>query len=229
LHLRQLIDDRFILIVSLPRNEAELARAACTAGADAIKVHLNVHHHASGTLYGPWAQEREQIQAVLEAATVPVGVVPGADTVATDPEMAEMARLGIDFWDAFVHHAPPRLLDRSDMGCMMAVNYAFPLEHAGLVGQLGAKVIEASIVPPEEYGSKLVASDLVRYQRLARSAAPTPIVIPTQRSIQPGDIPHLWRAGARGIVIGAIVTGPDAAGVARATADFRAAIDRLAR
>lgn len=227
MRLRNLIDQRFVLLVSLPRNDVACARAARDAGADAIKVHLNVHHHASGTEYGSWQQEREVVQEILRAVDIPVGVVPGAQAIATDEEMAEIAAAGVDFWDAFVHHAPPRLLARTDLGCMMAVNYQFPLEQASLVADLGARVIEASIVHPDEYGSPLVALDLARYRVLARSAAPTPIVIPTQRSILPGDIPFLASAGARGIVIGAIVTGHEPDSVGRATRSFRRAIDAM--
>lgn len=223
-----LLEERFALIVSLPANTAELAAAAVEGGADALKVHLNVHHHASGTLFGPWEEEREAITRIIATAGVPVGVVPGAQTIASDDEMAALARLGIDFWDTFVHHAPTRLLDRTDMGCMMAVNYQFPLERAHRVARLGAKVIEASIIPPEEYGSTLTARDLVSYATLVEAAAPTPVVIPSQRKLTPADIPHLQRAGARGIVIGAVVTGHDATSLGRATREFRRAIDLLA-
>lgn len=225
--LLSLLNERFGLIVSLPRNDVELARAAAEAGADALKVHLNVHHHASGTLFGSWETEREVITRIVDEAGIPVGVVPGAQDIAEDDELAEMAALGIDFWDTFVHHAPTRLLTRRDMGCMMAVNYQFPLERASLVAQLGARVIEASIVPPEEYGSILTARDLVNYTVLVRHAGDTPVVIPSQRKMIPGDVPPLKRAGARGIVIGAIVTGHDPTSLAHATREFRRAIDLM--
>ena len=114
MQLRHLADQRFVLLVSLPRNDVACALAAQEAGADAIKVHLNVHHHASGTHYGTWQQEQPVIREILRSLTIPLGVVPGAQDIATDQDMAEMAAAGIDFWDAFVHHAPPRLLGRTD-------------------------------------------------------------------------------------------------------------------
>jgi hypothetical protein len=223
--LAEVLHDRFGLIVSLTRNDLELARTAVEAGADALKVHLNVHHHASGTLFGSWSEERAAITRIVKSVEVPVGVVPGAQVVADDAELDEMAALGIDFWDTFVHHAPTRLLARQDLGCMMAVNYQFPLERSPLVAALGARVIEASIVPPEEYGSGLTARDLINYHVLARSVSPTPVVIPSQRRMTPGDVAFLKRAGAAGIVIGAIVTGHDAETLGEATRAFRRAID----
>lgn len=223
--LHSLLQERFSLIVSLPHNTVELALAAAESGADALKVHLNVHHHASGTEFGPWDVERAQITQIVRRVGVPVGVVPGAKIIAADEELAEMARLGIDFWDTFVHHALTRLLDRRDMGCMMAVNYQFPLERVHLVAQLGARVIESSIVPSEEYGTPLTARDLINYAVIAEHAGPTPVVIPSQRKMVPSDVPHLKNTGARGLVIGAIVTGHDAVSLAHATGEFRRAID----
>jgi len=228
LRLRDALDERFSIMVSLPRNEVALARAAQDGGADAMKVHLNVEHRASGTVYRSWSEERDAILKILKAVEVPVGVVPGAEVLATDDELAEMARAGIDFWDAFLHHTPTRLLRREDMGCMMAVNYQFPLERAAGVPAAGARVIEASIVPPEEYGTPLSARDLVSYRELCRNAAPTPVMIPSQRCLQPEDVPHLAAAGARGVVLGAIVTGHTPESLRACVSEFRRAIDLMA-
>ena len=52
-------------------------------------------------------------------------------------------------------------------------------------------------------------------------------MIPTQRAIRPYDLPFLARTGARGLVIGAIVTGHEPESVQEATAAFRRAIDAL--
>ena len=94
------------LIVSLPRNDAELARAAAEGGADALKVHLNVRHAASGTLFGSFDEEKDRIAAVLEAAGVPVGVMPGAEEVATPEQMCALRDMGVQFYDIYFHHMP---------------------------------------------------------------------------------------------------------------------------
>jgi hypothetical protein len=46
-------EKKLVLIASLPRNDAELARAVRDAGADAVKIHMNVHHHATTQLLVP--------------------------------------------------------------------------------------------------------------------------------------------------------------------------------
>jgi hypothetical protein len=229
MRLRQILDERFAIMVSLPRNDLALARAAEEAGADTMKVHLNVHHRASGTAFGSWEAERERLLAIAAQVKVPLGVVPGAEVIASDAELESLALAGFDFWDAFVHHTPTRLLRCQALGCMMAVNYQFPLECADGLGAVGARVIEASIVPPEEYGSPLSARDLVLYRALARTAAPTPIMIPSQRALLPEDVEHLAAAGARGVVLGAIVTGHDERSLASCVAAFRRAVDALPR
>lgn len=227
MRLRQILDERFAIMVSLPRNDLGLARAAQEAGADTMKVHLNVHHRASGTSYGSWEAEREVLLAIASEVRVPLGVVPGAEELASEADLDALAAAGFDFWDAFLHHTPTRLLRRRDLGCMMAVNYEFPLERAASLGAVGARVIEASIVPPAEYGSPLSARDLVFYRTLAQAAAPVPIMIPSQRALLPEDVAHLAAAGARGVVLGAIVTGHDERSLAACVGAFRRAVDAL--
>jgi len=75
------------LLVSLPENDPETAIAVQEAGADAIKVHLNCHHRASGTHFGPWQSERQRIGDIPSILQIPVGIVPGAETVASLAEM----------------------------------------------------------------------------------------------------------------------------------------------
>jgi hypothetical protein len=46
----------FPLVVSLPRNDLDLANAAVAGGAQGIKVHLNGYHRASGVVFGSFAR-----------------------------------------------------------------------------------------------------------------------------------------------------------------------------
>jgi len=46
-------ENKFTLVVSLPENNLELARAALEGGAQAIKVHANVWHRSSGQRGSP--------------------------------------------------------------------------------------------------------------------------------------------------------------------------------
>lgn len=196
----------FILVVSLAENDPFLAEAAEAGGADAIKVHLNVHHRASKTLFKPWKKEKKNIIKILEASSIPVGIVPGAETVATLEEMMEMEELGIDFWDIFAHHLPTYLFKLKKMNWMCAIDYRFPLDYLPYLEKLGIQALETSIIPPEEYGQKLTARDLTYYQHLIKKIK-IPKIIPTQRKIFPEDLAVLKKIGFNGIGIGAVVTG----------------------
>ena len=83
MNFRQMIESNsFTLVVSLPANDLDLARAALDAGAQAIKVHCNVWHRASGHTFGTYAENREFLrQLITLCGEVPVGLVPGGAEV----------------------------------------------------------------------------------------------------------------------------------------------------
>ena len=71
--LLEVLRQNFTLMVSLPRNDLELAQAAVDAGAQCIKVHLNCHHYASDTTFGSLDQERPVLKKILAAVDIPGG------------------------------------------------------------------------------------------------------------------------------------------------------------
>lgn len=224
--IAKLISEKFLLLVSIPRNSLDLALAAEDSGADAIKVHLNCFHRASGTTFGTWREEKKEIEKILSKLTIPVGIVPGAQVVSSHKEMIELENMDFDFWDIFAHHLPAYFLDLKKMGRMAAVDYTFDKALLGELERMKIQVIEGSIVEPEGYGFRITARDIARYRTLVKSTK-LPVIIPTQRKITAGDIPYLADAGARGIAIGAIVTGHAVKELESAASVFRKAIDDL--
>ena len=224
--LAGILEDRFILMASIPENRLDLAQAAVNGGADAMKMHTNVAHFASGTKFGTFAEERATFEKILPHVSIPVGLVPGGeDACCTQAELIEAHAMGFDFWDIFWHHAPLYLYDVADMGRMMAVDCNFTPERVGFLSQK-LDLVEGSVIPQSGYRKDLRALDLTIYQQLCM-AAECPVAIPTQRAVKPEEVWHLERSGARGIVIGAVVTGHDAGEFERTTRRFRDAIDRL--
>lgn len=237
------------LIMSLPDNSPDLARAAVAGGAHVLKTHINVHHDASGTHFGSLDQERPRLQAILDAVDLPVGIVPGVTAVDRD-EVQALAAMGFDFIDTFAHVFPSWLLgdahvamaararhtrgepaaEGSAYGGMtrvMAINATYSAEAAASLAAVGMEILEAAVIPHDQYGRPLTAADLALYSRLA-DAVPTPIIIPSQRRLDPEDVGRIVGAGITGVMIGAVVTGLEPAGVEAATAAFRAAMDELA-
>jgi len=209
------------LIVSLPANSPELARAAADGGAEALKVHLHVRHDASGTQFGSLAQERPNLEQIL-ALGLPTGIVPGAgDRLPTPEEMGELVAMGLDFFDCYAHDTPAWLMRFAGMTRAVAISSAAQCDHLGDLEALGFELIEAAIVPHAGYGKPLTVADLVGYRQVRRATA-LPIIVPTQRALRPEEALILLReTGINALMIGAIVTG-------RAPASLRAATERFA-
>jgi len=225
-----MLREGFHLLVSLPRNDLDLARAALEAGADGLKVHINLHHHASGMDTGPLEVEADRIAAIVELG-LPVGIVPGAaEGLATREEMQQLARLGVDFFDLYAEDMPAWMLRMDD--CPMSVMVAFSCTCSpwGLVEHVADAsrpvMIEASVMPHEQYGRPLVAADVSLYAEIAARSG-LPVVVPTQKAILPVEVAVLADAGAAAVLIGAIVTGTEADSMAQATRAFRDAVDAL--
>ncbi len=214
------------LIASLPENSPELAKAAAAGGADMLKVHLNVRHAASGTHFGAFAQERPRIEAVLKTVDIPVGVMPGAADTASLEEMRALEDMGIAFFDIYASDMPASYLGLKKMAPMAALGAGWrPWEPESLAA-LGVKLLEASIMPHDEYGRRLTLSDLSAYSSIAvkfRGA----VIVPTQKAVKPEEAPLLYEAGVRGLMIGKIVAGDTPSEFEAATAGFAEAVSGI--
>ena len=207
-----LLEGRFPLVMSLPRNDPALAEAAWKNGADVVKVHVNVKHHASQTLFGTFEEERSAIEAMLCAAaeqTLPLAVA-----------------CGFDFLSLYGHHTAPRVLAADGVSKMIAPDYTWADWEIEGLQAVGADILEASVMHPDSYGQPLSARELIRYQHLSRLSQ-LPIVVPTQRAIRPDEIASLRSCGVKSLMIGAVVTGKDAQSIGDAVAAFRRSIDEM--
>ncbi len=117
----ELLNSGPTLIMSLPANDPELALAAMQGGADALKVHIRVHHAASGTHFGTLAEESERLAEILALFPGPVGIVAGAETPATQVEMMELSRMGVDFFDLYISHMPAWMWNIERMAKVVAL------------------------------------------------------------------------------------------------------------
>jgi hypothetical protein len=212
------------LIVSLPSNSADLARAAADGGADALKVHLRVLHAASGTRFGSLAEERANLEEIVSIG-LPTGVVPGtADALPSPDEMRELAAIGIDFFDLFARDMPVWMASLHGLTRVAAIDAGSNLDAVQELQSLGIEMVEAAIVPPQEYGRPLSVADLAAYRRVRR-ATKLPIIVPTERAIKPEEAPLLvCEAGINALMIGAVVTGREASPLRAATERFASAL-----
>lgn len=223
-------DNKFSLVVSLPANDLELAKAALEGGAQAVKVHCNVWHRASGHTFGTYEDNKEFLrQLIALCGDVPVGLVPGGEDAFISPEdRLELEEMGLAFFSSYSHHLPCHMMETEKLGKMVAIDYTYNDATLDAVAASDLDVLECSVQHGENYGTDLNYADILRYAHIA-SKAGKPCLIPTQRKIKPCEVKHLYRAGCKAIMIGAIVMGkePTADQVREVTRAFRDAVDAL--
>ena len=221
-------DNPFTLVVSLPNNHLDLAKAALDGGADAVKVHINVLHAASGNLFGDFEHNREFLTRLVElAGERPVGLVPGAaDAFITEKELLELEDIGIDFFSVYSEHLPVFVLHAQKVTKMVALHDTFN-EILPAVKDSEIDVVEASIMKTTEYGKPLSYFDVLQYRKICQ-AVKQPVLIPTQKAVLPEEVFALKDAGCKAVMIGAnVMRDQSAQACFEATAAFRKAVDAL--
>lgn len=223
--LEQLRSVPFSLVVRLPRNDPDLARAALDAGADGLMVHLHVERPTGGR-FGAWVEELIAIESICTLSDRPVGLVPGAETFASADDLQQAAEVGIEFIAGHITHLPAYAL-RTSFTIMAGLNHTVSSSDVATLHELACvHCIEVATVPRAELGTPLNLADLLRYRQIAADGG-KPVVVRTQRAITPQDIPLLMEAGVRGLVLDASVTGTTATELAAAVTAFRTAIPPL--
>jgi hypothetical protein len=220
----------FSLLVSLPRNDPQMAQAVLDAGADGLKVHIGLEHFASGLSTGSLDEEADALREICGLGA-PVGIVPGVgEGLASREEMLRLADIGIDFFDLYATDMPAWMLRMDDCPISVMVAFSAGCHPWGLVESVAAEsrpvMIEASVIAHEGYGTSLTAADVSVYSEMA-ARADKPVIVPTQKAVRPDEIPVLMDTGVAGVLIGAIVTGTEVDEMADATTRFRAAIDAM--
>lgn len=215
------------LIVSLPANSIEMARAAAEAGADVIKVHMNVEHRASGNTFGTLEENKEFFQELNQLFKGPTGIVPGdsPEKVKQD-ELKQLKEFGFNFLSIYAHTAPAWLLENNDLEKMIALSNHYTSYELNSFKTENIDILEASVMEPTAYGTALSLQDLLHYNYLL-STIHQPIVIPTQKKIELTDLKALYKIGVHGLMIGAVVTGKSADQIYATTKAYKQEITRL--
>lgn len=222
--------NKFTLLVSLPKNCIEYAKAAMEAGADGVKVHIHAFHFASNQKYGSLNDEKDflvELSALAKEKNVLIGVVPGdGGDYASEVELTELKELGFDFVSTYVDFAPASLLTSKKFDLCAALSADTPLT-ANDLDRVGVDIVEASVVSHDGYRNKLTVLDLCRYSQVV-SQTKKPVLIPTQKDIAPHEVSALYDAGCKGIMIGAVVFKDlSIEGFKSTVSQFRSAIDQL--
>lgn len=192
------------VMVSLPRNDIELARAAIRGGAGGIKVHLNAFHRASGTRFGSFQEELPFLKE-LAKLPVPKAIMVGQEVVPSASEMAELKAMGFQGFNLYLQHLKPWLL-KSGIRPIPALSHGWTGQDLENILAVKDAWIEASIVDPSDYGKPLTDENFREYESIVRLSR-RPVIVPSQKKITPADLPRLRATGVRALLVGVIVTG----------------------
>jgi hypothetical protein len=225
-----LTENKFTLVVSLPENNLSLAEAALRGGAQAIKVHVNVWHRASGHTFGSFAENKNFLEDLVRlCGDTPVGLVPGgSDAFISLEERGEMEAIGLDFFSAYAAHLPNFMMESKKLSRMVAIDNTYTQNTLDGINRYPPDILECSIQPGEAYNEKLRYADIIRYADIA-ARLKIPTLIPTQKWMDPTEVRHLFAAGCKALMIGAVVMGkePDKVSVEKTCAAFAQAIRAL--
>lgn len=212
------------LIVSIPENNVELAQSAIRGGADGIKMHVNVNHWASGNSFASTQSYQDQFREIRNQFSGPLGIVPGGSFEAIKKsELEKLSELGFDYYSIYAHHMPSWMLDLDEYEKTFAITNDYSV---GKVKDFGITAIETSIIQASEYGSPLSFKDILAYQTIVQNTD-VPIIVPSQRLLMPSDIPSLYKAGVKAIMLGAVVVGNTEESIEEAVSSFRNEMDKL--
>lgn len=216
--LDELRADTPVVLVSLPENDPDLARAAIDAGASGVKVHLNVIHRASGRSFGSVDEEGEAIREI-GALDVPVGVVPGEDVKTIRETLPMLSDLPVDYVDAYAHHLPPEVFESPNLSTWIGPTSDYDLDQVLALEGTGADVLEGSLIAKDDYGKTFTAAHAARYIALAERTS-LPVIVPTQLSLRPEDASYLASRGVTNFLLGAIVMDSTPESVFESTETF---------
>src|SRR5690606_2054763 len=112
----------------------ELFKAAVEGGADAIKIHFNVHHCASGMTFGSVHDYRNLLQQWKGMYSGPIGAVIG-DSVekVTEYDIRILIEEGMDYVSLYAHHAPAWLATQRAISKMIAFGPDYTSENLSAI------------------------------------------------------------------------------------------------
>jgi hypothetical protein len=217
---------QFPVLVSLGRHDVDLAKAAVDAGAFGIKFHLNAWHRAAGRRFGAFAEERPFIEQLAKLGT-PLLVMSGQEVQPTVEELEQLAGYGVEGWNIYLKHVQPHLY-RSRLRPILALDADSGEEDFAAIRAVPGAMVEASIGRFPDYGMPLDRADLDRFADIV-SRTGRPVIAPSQKRFTPADMAAIRATGIGAVLIGAVVSGLEPAGLREALAPIVEAAGKAAR
>jgi hypothetical protein len=221
--------NKFSIILSPFNSDPKLLNILIKNNINIIKFHINITHPVSNYKFKSWEEEKENIINILleNHPNITVGLVPGH----IKEELEEINHIElntyVDFIDIFIdsfttyYLGIPKSIEK-----VVAINRVLDKEELEILDFLKISAIEASIIDKSQYGFKLTLEDILNYSKLVNNS-PIPILIPTQKLIEPKDIKILYEIGAKGIVLGGISLTTDYENLQKKLYEFINEVNKL--
>ncbi|MEM3873331.1 MAG: hypothetical protein QXE05_12295, partial [Nitrososphaeria archaeon] len=125
------------------------------------------------------------------------------------------------------HHMPSYVYNDERICKIISVGSGYVLEQVEILahdGRIGA--IEAAIISPQVFRLPLTLLDITTYALITRRAS-KPVIVPTQKYIEPNDLRILKKIGIEGIVINYTIMGTEPLSYAGILQEYKKVADEL--
>lgn len=235
---------KFTLEVTMPQS-IEFVDAVLKGGAQALKMRCNSGKHESvlhnGLVIGSFQERKDFLREVVQhAGDVPVGLVPGLDTMyVTEAERDEMEQIGIDYFNTDPVFVPGYMFDSQKLDSVLAVTCEnmSDLLLKGIALDPKVDIVEGNVAPMSAKGTKLIYEDVLKYRALV-DIVKKPVIATGQRVCGPEDLKYFYDAGCKAFMLGVVAFraaqeqngGGDTVTPEtcyRLTSEFREAVEKL--
>jgi|SRR5690625_204276 len=195
------------ILVSLPENRIDLAKAALEAGADGLKFHINVEHRASGNNFKSFDHYKETFKKIRSLYRGPLGLVLTDDISKVNKvSLKNIEECGFTYYSLYSKDITSKLLLQDDLEKTVAVDNLFSSFDVSSIENFNMKAIELSIINKEDYGTPLSFEDIISYQNY-RNKTNLPIIIPSQKKLVEEDLEVLFNMKIESVMLGAVTIG----------------------
>jgi hypothetical protein len=212
------------LIANLPQNSTDYAYAAQEAGADCIVAGIDRTEPAFPGLFGSFELQEDSISAILSTCTVPVGISIGDSRVLTRDAWERIVAKQFSFVAMYAHHMPTFVLEDSRIEKMLSIGPGYMLEQVKSISEMDEVLaLESAIVSPQGKMHVFSVLDLATLRVVARLSH-KPVLLRTQKRLEPGDMRAALRVGVRGISLDPSALEPGVEAYRDAISTFRSRV-----
>jgi len=213
--------DSFLIFCDLHLNSDQFAAAGEEAGADGVMLHLN-QDSPHGGRFGGIEIEEESIKQALSVLKIPAGLSIGESRILLEDDWEAIVNLGFSFVNMYAHHLPTFIWEDSRISKVVSIGPGYVFEQIRSLSELeGTSAIVAALAPASGIGMPLTVFDVTTVGLIAKLSS-KPVLMPTQRSIRPKDIPFLMKNGCRGLLVSSLVYGEHVEELKEKVSAFRA-------